>query len=433
MPSWLKTNDKGFAENFREFLALRQEEDSSLRERVSAIIKDTRARGDQALIDSAQKFDGVALNKDDLRLSSEDIQKTAAECPSETRKALDFAASRIEAWHKKQKPENFDFKDDENVELSWRWQALDSVGLYIPGGHACYPSTVLMNAIPAQLAGVKRIAAATPANATDNPLLMAALERCGISEVWRMGGATAIAALAYGTKSVAPVDKITGPGNAYVAEAKRQVFGDVGIDMIAGPSEILIIAEKQNNPEWIAADLLSQAEHDENAQSILITDDEAFAQKIAAAVDSQLAHLTRKAIASASWQKYGAIIIADTISDAAALANQIAAEHVEVLTQNPKAFAQKIRHAGSIFLGPHTPEVLGDYVIGANHILPTARAARYASGLGLTDFMKRSSILQCPPGGFAHLADAAITLAEAEGLQAHAFAAAIRLRKNTPP
>ncbi len=432
MPIRLKTQDKNFAANFRDFLALRQTQAPPVREAVSAIIQQTRAKGDQALIASAKKFDGVALTQGDLRLPVAEMKKIAAACPAETREALHFAARRIQTWHAKQKPQNISFTDEQNVELSWRWQPLDSVGLYIPGGNACYPSSVLMSAIPAKLAGVERIAAATPANATDNPLLMEALLAAGIEEVWRMGGATAIAAFAYGTQTIRPVDKIFGPGNAYVAEAKRQVFGDVGIDMIAGPSEILIIADRANNPEWIAADLLSQAEHDESAQSILITDDEKLAQHTADAVERQLSRLARKDIARASWKKYGAIIIVEQIDDAAALANQIAAEHIEILTENPKEFAQAIRHAGSIFLGAHTPEALGDYVIGANHILPTARAARYASGLGLTDFMKRVSILHCPPTGFGDLADAAIKLAEAEGLQGHAFAAAIRLRKNTP-
>ena len=432
MPSWLQTKDKNFAADFRDFLALRQSEEPSVRETVSEIIRQTRQLGDPALVASAKKFDRVTLKDSELRLPAAEIKKIAAACPEETRQALNFAARRIKIWHAKQKPQNITFTDEQNVELSWRWQPLDSVGLYIPGGNACYPSSVLMSAIPAKLAGVKRIAAATPANATDNPLLMEALLVAGIDEVWRMGGATAIAAFAYGTQTIAPVDKIIGPGNAYVAEAKRQVFGDVGIDMIAGPSEILIIADRANNPEWIAADLLSQAEHDQSAQSILITDDEALAEQTTAAVERQLSHLNRKAIASESWKKYGAIIIVEQIDDAAALANQIAAEHIEILTENPKEFSQAIRHAGSIFLGAHTPEALGDYVIGANHILPTARAARYASGLGLTDFMKRSSILQCPQTGFGELADAAIKLAEAEGLQAHALAAAIRLRKNTP-
>ncbi len=429
MANWFHHKDEGFAAAFDSFLQKRGA-DINVREKVAKIIADTRKRGDKALIEQAKKFDNTSLEQ--LKLPQEHINEVASQCSPQVLEALNHAAKRIEAWHQKQLPQTIHSQDEQGVKIEQRWRPIEAVGIYVPGGSALYPSSVLMNGLPAKIAGCARIAAAAPANSTHDPLLMAAFKQVGISEVWQMGGAGAIAAFAFGTQTIAKVDKITGPGNAYVAEAKRQVFGVVGIDMIAGPSEILVIADKNNQPDWIAADLLSQAEHDELAQSILICDDKHFAEKIAQHIKLQLDSLPRKKIARASWEQYGAIIIVDSLEDSIPLANQIAAEHLQILTAQAERLTDKINNAGTIFIGTHTPEVLGDYVIGTNHILPTSQAARFSSGLSVYDFMKRTSITFCPPESFDALAQSAETLAKAEGLEAHARAVAIRRQSNKP-
>ena len=425
MTVWFNAEEKNFAAQFDRFLRARRL-DEDVRAETRAIITETRQKGDAALAQQAARFDGMDITADALRLDGDQIRQQASACPKELASSLDYAIDRIEAWHKRQMPQPISFRDKAGVEIEQRWRPVDSVGIYIPGGSARYPSSVLMSALPAKIAGVKRIAAATPANSADDPFLMMALWRLGITELWRMGGAGAIAAFAYGTERIAKVDKIVGPGNAYVAEAKRQVFGDVGIDMIAGPSEILVIADNQNDPAWVAADLLSQAEHDEAAQCLLITDDAQWARETASAIEAQLARLPREKIARASWTRYGAIIIVKDLEDSVAIANIIAAEHVELLVAQPKALADRIDHAGTIFIGAHTPEVIGDYVIGTNHVLPTSGAARFSSGLSVYDFMKRSAIAHCPESSFGELAAHAEMLAKAEGLDAHAQAASIR-------
>lgn len=397
---------------------------------VRAIISDVRAHGDAALIELSERFDRINLTPQTLRLSSDEIAAAEAQCSADMLKALDVAARRIETYHRRQLPKDDSFTDDTGATLGWRWTPLDSVGLYVPGGTASYPSSVLMNAVPARVAGVARFAMVTPASGGKiKPLVLAAAKRAGVSEVYRIGGAQAVAALAYGTKSIVPVDKIVGPGNAYVAAAKREVFGMVGIDSIAGPSEILVVSDAGSNPDWIAADLLSQAEHDVSSQSILITDDAAFADKVEPAVMRALETLPRKDIASASWRDFGAVIVVANLEDAAALVDRIAPEHLEIATDDPERLLERVKHAGAIFLGRHTPEAMGDYVAGPNHVLPTSRTARFSSGLSVLDFMKRTTLLSCAPSTIQAIGPDAITLAEAEGLEAHARAIAARLNR----
>lgn len=418
----------GFAAQFDALLNAKREEEEDVAQTVREIIADVRARGDVALVELTNKFDKAGLTSATLRLPGAEIDAAQARCGKDALTALEVAARRIEAYHRRQMPEEAWYTDDVGVRLGWRWTPLDSVGLYVPGGTASYPSSVLMNAMPARVAGVARIVMVTPASGGKiNPLVLAAAKRAGITEIYKVGGAQAVAALAYGTASIAPVDKIVGPGNAYVAAAKRDVFGKVGIDSVAGPSEILVIADGANNPDWIAADLLSQAEHDPSSQSILITDDSAFADKVAAAVESALKLLPRERIARASWSDNGAIIRVGKLEDAAPLVDAIAPEHLEIATADPDVLLKRVRHAGAIFLGRHTPEAIGDYIAGPNHVLPTSRTARFSSGLSVLDFLKRTTLLHCEPSTIAKLGPDAIALAEAEGLDAHARSIAARL------
>jgi len=428
MPLALSTRDPGFEAAFRKLLAAKRESAADVDAAVAEIIEDVAARGDAALIDYSRRFDGVDLSSANLRLTPREIADGAATAPPETVAALRLAAGRIESFHRRQMPEPVDYVDEIGVRLAGRWRPVAAAGLYVPGGTASYPSSVLMNAIPAKVAGVARLVMAVPTpGGAINPLVLAAAQMLGIDEVYRIGGAQAIAALAYGTATIAAVDKIVGPGNAYVAAAKRRVFGKVGIDMIAGPSEILVVADRQNDPAWIAADLLSQAEHDEAAQAILMTNDTGFAAAVETAVQRHLTRLPRAQIARASWQAHGAILIVADWDEAAALADRIAPEHLELALQEAEALAERVHHAGAIFLGRHTPEAIGDYIAGPNHVLPTARSARFASGLGVLDFLKRSSIVRCDAASLAALAPSAIRLAEAEGLDAHALSLSIRL------
>ena len=432
MTRWLDARAANFASGFAALLSVRREADDDVAASVRAIIADVRARGDAALIDFGERFDKVRLTPATLRLGDKEIAAAQGACGSQALKALDTAAARIEDYHRRQVPTDVAYTDDLGARLGWRWTAIESVGLYVPGGTASYPSSVLMNAIPALVAGVKRIVMVTPASGgVINPLTIEAARRVGIREIYRVGGAQAVAALAYGTESIAPVDKIVGPGNAYVAAAKREVFGRVGIDSVAGPSEVLIVADGANDPDWIAADLLSQAEHDASAQSILITDDAAFAKKVEEAVARALALLPRKDIAAASWRDYGAIILVADLIDAAALVDRIAPEHLEIATADPEVLLKRVRHAGAIFLGRYTPEAMGDYIAGPNHVLPTARTARFSSGLSVLDFLKRSTLLYCTPYAIAKLGPDVIALAEAEGLDAHARSIAARLNART--
>jgi histidinol dehydrogenase len=428
-PGWrLSTRDPDFESRFSILLGAKREVSEDVDRAVAAIISDVRARGDAALAEYSLRFDAVDLAKSGIRISATEIDAARAACNPAHLEALEFAATRIRAFHERQKPQDQLFEDALGVKLGWRWSAIAAVGLYVPGGSASYPSSVLMNAIPAKVAGVERVVMVVPTPKGEvSPLVLAAAALGGVDEIYRVGGAQAVAALAYGTQSIRPVSKIVGPGNAYVAAAKRQVFGQVGIDMIAGPSEVVIIADQTANPAWIAADLLAQAEHDTAAQSVLITDDLGLADAVVAAVAGQLATLPRRSIAEPSWQDNGAIILVEGMDDAIGIANRIAAEHLEIMTRDPEAIASRIREAGAIFLGGHTPEAIGDYVGGSNHVLPTARSARFASGLGVLDFMKRSSILSCGPEQLAALGPAAIALGEAEGLDAHARSVAIRL------
>lgn len=426
----LDTATPDFPEAFAALLAEKRETATDVSAAVAAIIADVQARGEAALFEFTKRFDRFDLDAANLRVTPAEVAAAKAAVPAATSEALKHAAARIEAFHARHKPSDDRYVDAAGVTLGARWTPVDAAGLYIPGGLAAYPSSVLMNAIPAKLAGVKRLVAATPApGGTLNPLVLAALDLAGVTEIYRIGGAQAVAALAYGTKTIAPVDKIVGPGNAYVAAAKRQVFGQVGIDSIAGPSEVLIIADKANDPAWLAADLLAQAEHDESAQSILITDDEPLARAVEAEVERQLAQLRREKIARASWQSHGAIIRVRTLAEAPALADRIAAEHVQLCVADPEALARLIRHAGAIFLGPHTPEAIGDYVAGPNHVLPTARAARFSSGLSVLDFMKRTTMIGCTAEALAQLGASAAALADAEGLDAHARSIRIRLNR----
>jgi histidinol dehydrogenase len=388
------------------------------------------AHGDKALLELTAKFDRIDLARTGLRVTAPEIEAAAKACEGEALAALKVARDRIEAYHRRQTPSDERFTDALGVELGAKWTAIEAVGLYVPGGTAAYPSSVLMNAVPARVAGVPRLAMVVPApDGKLNPLVLAAAKLAGVDEVYRIGGAQAVAALAYGTETIAPVAKIVGPGNAYVAAAKRLVFGKVGIDMIAGPSEVLILADKTGNAEWIAADLLAQAEHDASAQSILITDDARLATEVERAVDSQLKTLSRAGVAAASWSNFGAIIVVPTLVDAVALVDQLAPEHLEIMAANAEELVARIRNAGAIFIGAYTPEAIGDYVAGSNHVLPTARSARFSSGLGVLDFMKRTSLLKCGPAQLRALGPAAIALGEAEGLTAHARSVAIRLNQ----
>lgn len=430
MPIRLDARAADFTEQFRLFLNTKREASEDVERAVRAIIADVQSRGDAALISYTQSFDRVDLGTIGLRVAAGEIERAAEGCKGPALDALKLARDRIEAYHRRQLPQNDRFTDAIGVELGARWTAIDSVGLYVPGGTAAYPSSVLMNAVPAKVAGVTRIVMTVPApEGRLNPLVLAAAHLAGVDEIYRVGGAQAIAALAYGTQSVAAVAKIVGPGNAYVAAAKRIVFGKVGIDMIAGPSEVLIIADKTANPGWIAADLLAQSEHDTAAQAILITDDAALAKDVENAVEGQLRTLPRAAVAGESWRTFGAIILVRAIDDAIPLANAIAAEHLEIMSEDAEQVAAQVRNAGAIFIGAHTPEAIGDYVAGSNHVLPTARSARFSSGLGVLDFMKRTSILKLGPDALRKLAPAAIALGEAEGLEAHARSVAIRLNR----
>lgn len=428
MPLRLDTALSNFEAAFSALLSMKREvsEDADLAAR--SIIAKVIESGDEALIGYSKEFDHVDLAALGLTVTPSEVDSALALCSPEAMKALETAHERIKLYHGKQLPQNLTFTDSLGVELGWRWTALDSVGLYVPGGTASYPSSVLMNAAPAKVAGVERIVMVVPApDGIINPLVLAAARMAGVDEIYRVGGAQAIAALAYGTQTITPVAKIVGPGNAYVAAAKRRVFGTVGIDMIAGPSEVLIIADKSANPEWISADLLAQAEHDKAAQSILITDCQELADAVAASVTQQLAHLNRKEIAQASWNDFGAIIkTSNLLREAPALANRLAAEHLEIMAAEAGELSGKIRNAGAIFIGAHTPEAIGDYIGGSNHVLPTARSARFSSGLSVLDFMKRTSILKCSPESLQTLGPLAIALGKAEGLDAHARSVAIR-------
>lgn len=424
----LDSRSPDFETRFAAFLTTKREASADVEAAVRSIIERVRADGDAALIDYGRRFDRTDLEKLGITVTREEIAAAYAAADPAAVKALEFARDRIRAHHERQKPSDDRYTDPLGVELGSRWTAIESVGLYVPGGTASYPSSVLMNAVPAKVAGVERIAITVPApNGVINPLVLVAADLAGVGEIHRVGGAQAVAALAYGTETIRPVAKIVGPGNAYVAAAKRQVFGTVGIDMIAGPSEVLVVADADNNPDWIAADLLAQAEHDVSAQSILIADDAEFARKVEQAVELQLATLPRAETAAASWRDFGAVILVETLEDAPPLVDRIAAEHVELAVADPEAFLAKIRNAGSIFLGRHTPEAIGDYVAGSNHVLPTARSARFSSGLSVLDFVKRSSILRLGPEQLRQLAPAAIALAEAEGLAAHGRSVAVRL------
>ncbi len=424
----LATIDRGFEEAFTALLGQARETTETVDQAVAAIIAEVRAEGDAALLRYTKRFDRLALTADRLRVGADEIEAAAAGIEPSLMAALDLAASRIEAFHRMQVPSDLRTTDAVGLTLGMRWTPLDAVGLYVPGGKAAYPSSVLMNAIPARVAGVGRIAMCVPSpDGVLNPLVLAAARRAGVAEIYRVGGAQAIAALAYGTATIAPVDRIVGPGNAYVAEAKRQVFGRVGIDSIAGPSEVVVVADAANDPRRVAIDLLAQAEHDEAAQAILITDDAALADAVASSVIAELATLPRAAIAGASWLAHGAIIIVRTWEEAVELVNRLAPEHLQLMLRDPEAVFARIRHAGAVFLGAYCPEAVGDYVAGPNHVLPTGRTARFASGLSVFDFLKRTTWVTADAEALARIGPAAIALAEAEGLHAHARSIALRL------
>ena len=428
MPQFLTSSDPGFEAAFAAFLTTKREDAPDVDATVAAIIADVRARGDAAVIELTARFDRLTLTPATLRLTPAEIDAACAQVDPGDRVALELAAARIRAYHVRQMPVDERWTDAVGAMLGWRWTPVAAAGLYVPGGTAAYPSSVLMNAIPAKVAGVGRLAVTVPMpDGVVNPLVVLACGIAGVDEIWRIGGAQAIAALAYGTATIAPVDKITGPGNAWVAAAKRRVFGRVGIDMIAGPSEIAVIADRDNDPDWVALDMLSQAEHDASAQAILITDDAGFAARVVAAIDRLLPDLLRSAIAAASWRDFGAVIVVRDLEEAAALSDRIAPEHLELLVADPDALAQRIRHAGALFLGPFTPEAIGDYIGGPNHVLPTARSARFSSGLSVLDFLKRTTIARMTPAALAALGPAAVRLAQAEGLQAHGQSVQARL------
>jgi histidinol dehydrogenase len=426
----LNASDASFAADFQKLLFTKREEEEDVASVVRGIIADVRKRGDDALVELTNKFDRAGVTRENLKLTAAEIDAALAKVSKAELAAIETAARRIESYHRRQMPQDMRYTDETGAVLGWRWTSVDSVGLYVPGGTASYPSSVLMNAIPAKVAGVSRIVMVTPASSGKlNPLVLAAARRAGVSDIYRIGGAQAVAALAYGTQSIAAVDKIVGPGNAYVAAAKREVFGQVGIDSIAGPSEILVIADGGNNPDWIAADLLSQAEHDASSQSILITDDTGFADKVDAAARAQIALLPRKEIAEKSWNANGAIIVVKNLDDAVPLADAFAPEHLEIATADPESLLKKVRHAGAIFLGRYTPEAMGDYIAGPNHVLPTSRTARFSSGLSVLDYMKRTTILGLDAKSIAAIGPAAVTLAESEGLDGHARSIAARLNQ----
>jgi histidinol dehydrogenase len=430
MPIRLDTSAPDFAAQFESLLAMKRESSEDVEQAVRAIIANVIEGGDRALIELSKKFDRVDLERLGLRVTQEEVDAAVIDCPGEALDALNLARERIETFHRRQIPRDDRFTDSLGVEFSLRWTAVEAVGLYVPGGTAAYPSSVLMNAVPAKVAGVPRLVMVVPAPDGKLPaLVLAAAKLAGIDEIYRIGGAQAVAALAYGTQTIAPVAKIVGPGNAYVAAAKRLVFGKVGIDMIAGPSEVLILADEQANAEWVAADLLAQAEHDPAAQSILITDDPSLATAVEAAVERQLKTLSRSAVAGPAWRDYGAVIRVRNFEEAIALVDALAPEHLQIETAEPDALASRIRNVGAIFLGSHTPEAIGDYVAGSNHVLPTARSARFSSGLGVLDFMKRTSVLKLGPDQLRALGPAAIALGEAEGLQGHSRSVEIRLNR----
>ncbi len=428
MPQFLSTSDPDFEQQFTALLGAKREDSPDVDHIVADIIADVRARGDAAVLELTAKFDRFAVTADKLRFSDEEIAAECAKVSDEDRAALELSAERIRAYHARQMPEDKMWTDAAGATLGWRWTPVSAAGLYVPGGLASYPSSVLMNAIPAKVAGVGRLAITVPTpDGVVNPLVLLAARIAGVDEIYRIGGAQAIAALAYGTETIAPVDKITGPGNAFVAAAKRRVFGKVGIDMIAGPSEILVIADKDNDPDWIALDLLSQAEHDESAQSLLITDDAAFGQAVAQAVEKRLETLERRDIAGVSWRDFGAVITVDSIDAAVALSDRIAPEHLELCVADADALALKITHAGAIFIGAWTPEAIGDYIGGPNHVLPTARSARFSSGLSVMDFVKRTTLARMTPDALAAIGPSAERLARSESLEAHGLSVRARL------
>ena len=430
MPLRLDASAPGFEKEFSAFLGRNRDTDENVDRVVAGIVADVRARGDAAVVDYTARFDWAGITAANMRISDAERDAAAAKVPAAQREALIFAARRIEVFHRALMPKDVDFTDSTGTRLGARYRPVDAAGVYVPGGTAAYPSSVLMNIVPAKVAGVGRIVMVVPTpGGTLNPLVMLAAAIAGADEIWRIGGAQAVAALAYGTESIRPVDKITGPGNAYVAAAKRRVFGQVGIDLIAGPSEILVVADRHNDPAWIAADLLSQAEHDPSSQSVLIADDAAFADAVLRAVEAELKTLARAEIAAASWRDNGAVILVPDFSAAPPIVDAIAAEHVELAMEmaEAEALSQKIRHAGAIFLGRHTPEAIGDYVAGTNHVLPTSRAARFSGGLGVSDFLKRTSLVACTPQSLAALGPSAVALAEAEGLGAHGRSVSLRL------
>jgi histidinol dehydrogenase len=433
-PKRLDASAPGFEKEFSAFLGRNRDSDENVDRIAADIVADVRARGDAALLEYTRKFDKVDTDAGGLRIADAERTAAAAKVPAAQREALAFAARRIEAFHRASLPKDVDFTDATGTRLGARYRPLESVGVYVPGGLAAYPSSVLMNIVPAKVAGVSRIVMVVPTpGGVVNPLVMLAAEIAGADEVWRIGGAQAVAALAYGTQSIRPVDKITGPGNAYVAAAKRRVFGQVGIDLIAGPSEILVVADRHNDPAWIAADLLSQAEHDASSQSVLIADDSAFADSVARAVEDELKTMARADIAGASWRDNGCIILVPELAACAPIVDRIAAEHVELAMEAApaEALADRIRHAGAIFLGRYTPEAIGDYVAGTNHVLPTSRAARFSGGLGVGDYLKRTSLVACTPDALAALGPAALALADAEGLGAHGRSVSIRLNRRS--
>ncbi len=432
MPHKLDSRSPDFAETFEAFLDSRREESANVDSRVAEILDRVRRDGDRALLDYTRTLDRFEVEAAGLRVSPEELDSAITQCDPDTVEALELARERIEAFHALQKPEDLDYTDALGIRMGHRWNAIQAVGLYVPGGTAAYPSSVLMNAVPARVAGVERVVMVVPApDGKLNPLVLAAARIAGVDEIYRVGGAQAVAALAYGTETIRPVDKIVGPGNAYVASAKKQVFGTVGIDMIAGPSEVLVVADGENDPAIVAADLLAQSEHDVNAQSVLITDDARFAEAVERHVARHLQSLPRGEIASESWRRHGAVIQVAALSDSAALVDRLAPEHLELAVADPDALFARIRNAGAVFLGRHTPEVVGDYVGGPNHVLPTARSARFSSGLSVLDFMKRSSLLSCPEEGLRAIGPAAVTLARAEGLEAHALSVALRLDRKS--
>ncbi len=430
MPQFLNAKDAGFETAFAALLSAKREDSPDVDATVAAIIEDVRARGDAAVLELTAKFDRLQLTPETLRFSEGEIAELVAQVSDEERVALELAAERIRAYHARQMPEDQSWEEASGARLGWRWTAVSAAGLYVPGGLASYPSSVLMNAIPAKVAGVERLAIVVPTpDGVANPLVLLAAQLAGVDEIYRIGGAQAVAALAYGTETIAPVDKITGPGNAFVAAAKRRVFGKVGIDMIAGPSEILVVADEDNDPDWIALDMLSQAEHDESAQALLITTDEGFGKRVAEAIETRLQTLERRAIAGVSWRDFGAIITVADLDEAAKLTDRIAPEHLELCVADPLALSDKITHAGAIFLGAWTPEAIGDYVGGPNHVLPTARSARFSSGLSVMDFLKRTTLAQMTPEALGEIGPAAERLAISESLEAHGLSVRARLTR----